>query len=97
MAVINANGIPIGGGLGNKKVMLVDITGTYSTSDRVVVPGVTQEPELFLVSGGANMVFADGVFKIMMPTYDASGASPVVANAEIANGTSVAIKGIIVF
>lgn len=93
---IDAVGVPIGGGLGNKKVMLLDISGTY-VSDGFAVPGVTQEPALFLVSGGANVVFADGLFKIMMPTYDASGASPVVANTEIANGTTVAIKGIIVF
>lgn len=92
---IDAVGVPIGGGLGNKKVMLVDITGTYVNG--FAVPGVTQEPTLFLVSGGANVVFADGLFKIMMPTYDASGSTPVVANTEIANGTSVAIKGIIVF
>lgn len=93
---IDTVGVPIGGGLGNKKVMLVDITGTYETNG-FVVPGVTQEPTLFLVSGGANVVFLSGKFKIMMPTYDASGTNPVVANAEIANGTSVAIKGIIVF
>ena len=93
---IDTVGVPIGGGLGNKKVMLVDITGTYETGG-FAVPGVTQEPTLFLVSGGANVVFADGLFKIMMPTYDASGSTPVVANTEIANGTSVAIKGIIVF
>lgn len=93
---IDAVGVPIGGGLGNKKVMLVDITGTY-VSDGFAIPGVTQEPTLFLVSGGANVVFADGLFKIMMPTYDASGSTPVVANAEIAGDTEVAIKGIIVF
>lgn len=93
---IDTVGVPIGGGLGNKKVMLVDITGTYEANG-FVVPGVTQEPTLFLVSGGANVVFSSGKFKIMMPAYDASGASPVVANTEIANDTSVAIKGIIVF
>lgn len=92
MAAINANGIPIGGGLGNKKIMLVKIEGTYSTTDRVVIPGVTQDPELFLVSGGANMVFDSGKFKIMMPTIE----SDAVVNKEIANNTAVAIKGFII-
>ena len=89
---IDAVGVPIGGGLGNKKVMLVEISGTYVTNG-FTVPGVTQEPALFLVSGGANVVFADGKFKIMMPALDSTD----IVNTEIANGTSVAIKGFIVF
>lgn len=89
---IDAVGVPIGGGLGNKKVMLLDISGTYVTNG-FEVPGVTQEPALFLVSGGANVVFSSGKFKIMMPALDSSD----IVNTEIANGTTVAIKGIIVF
>ena len=89
---ISAVGVPIGGGLGNKKVMLVEIAGQYATGG-FVIPGVTQDPALMLFSGGVNGVFASGKVKLMTPTFDTDH----VASAEVANETSVAIKGLIVF
>ena len=89
---INAVGVPIGGGLGNKKVMLVEINGQYE-QDGFVIPGVTQEPALMLFSGGVNGVFASGKVKLMTPTI----STDKVVSAEVPDETSVAIKGFIVF
>ena len=98
MTTIEAVGVPIGGGLGNKKVMLVEFSGTYSTTDKLVIPGLTQDPAIMLFSAGLNGSFADGKVTLKTATF----STDTVTNAEVANGTtlgsaSAPIKGIIVF
>ena len=54
MAVTIVKDVPIGGGLGNKKVSLIELKGTYATGG---VALFKEEPTFMIASGGYGLIF----------------------------------------
>lgn len=72
-----------GGGLGDCKVGIMELSGTYATNG--FDSGLKEEPMFMSVNGATQAVYASGKIKLMVPTF----STDQVEMAELADGSSV--------